>query len=155
MLTIVRVKDGVEVKLLGGHFSVQLTQDQQKWLAWEGKAKAMQLVLLYFEAYLRENQNVSLHLTDSLPVVMAWRKILTGRFSTSPRIAIFLSTLASFPIRVEHRSGAHMMITDHASQNPPPPCEGECQLCKFVQEDAVEGELAGQIYSIDGNEFFP
>ena len=48
-----------------------------------------------------------------------------------------------------------MMITDHASRNPPPPCEGECQLCKFVQEDAVEGELAGQIYSIDGNEFFP
>ena len=149
MLTIVREKDGVEVKLLGGHFSVQLTEDQKRWLACEGEAKSMQLVLMYFEAYLRENKHVTLHLTDSLPVVMAWKKILTGRFSSSPRIATFLSTLASFPIRVEHRSGAHMMITDHASRNPPPPCEGNCQLCKFIAEDAVEGDLAGQIYSID------
>ena len=47
-----------------------------------------------------------------------------------------LTTLSSLPVRVEHRPGSHMMLSDHSSRHPPDPCKSLCDVCKFNTEQA-------------------
>ena len=81
-----------------------------------------------------------MHLTDSLPVIMAWKRMLVGKFSTSPRISTLLSTLASLPVRLQHSPGSNLMLSesmsDHASRNPPGPCVDKCEICTFNRSEA-------------------
>ena len=149
MLTIIRKnKDGSESKFLGGFFSVKLSDGRSLWFPCDGEALATKLVLEFFAHYIRENVNETLHLTDSMPVVQAWKKLTTGRFSTSPKITTFLSTLATLPVRVEHRPGSHMLLADHASRHPPEPCKGECDTCKYVNDQVSIGNNI-KIFKID------
>ena len=140
MMTIIR-KDssGNEVKLLGGHFSVKLNKGRSLWLPCDGEALACKLVLEHFQNEIRESKHEVIHYTDSMPVVMAARKLVTGRFSTSAKITAFLATIATLPVRIEHRPGSSMKLSDHASRNPPPICESDCQICKYVQDETDVG----------------
>ena len=155
MLTIIRKKpDGKEVKLLGGHYSAQIGSGRSSWLPCDGESFAVKKVLEHFRHFLIENENESTHLTDSMPVVMAWKRLTTGRFSTSPKISAFLSALASLPVRIEHRPGSHLLLSDHSSRHPPPPCEGKCDICKFVNEDARIGDQIS-IFSLTDDDRCP
>ena len=149
LLTIIRKIDGKEVKLLGGYFSVKLEKNKHVWLPCEGEALGVKLTLLHFENYIRENPETTIHYTDSMPVTQAWRRMTTGRFSTCPRISAFLSTLASFPVRVEHRPGSSMALVDHASRHPPPSCKGECAICKYVSEEQTIGDRIRHVVTDD------
>ena len=140
LLTIVRNINGKETKLLGGYFSAKLDKNKQVWLPCEGEALAVKLTLQHFENFIRECPETTTHYTDSMPVTQAYRKLTTGRFSTCPRISAFLTALSSFPVRVEHRPGSSMSLVDHASRNPPPTCEGKCEICKYVAEDQIVGD---------------
>ena len=148
LLTIIRKTEEGEKKLLGGHFSATLTKDQCNWLPCEGEAKAVQLVIQHFEHFIRENPNTTIHLCDNIPTVLAWKKLMTGQFSTSPRISTFLSTLSSFPIRLEHRPGSSLEITDHASRHASAPCGNKCEICKFICDEVRSGNNHEEMYPL-------
>ena len=48
--------------------------------------------------------------------------------------------MATLPVRLEHRPGSSLLLEDHASRNHPPPCQGPCQICKFVKDDVEVGD---------------
>ena len=136
LLTIIRTENGVEKRLLGGHYSAKIEGVRKNWFPCDGEAYGMQRVIQHFAHFIRDSVHDTVHLTDSMPVVMAHRRAITGRFSTSPKIATLLATLSSFPIRVEHRPGSDMSVSDHASRNPPKPCPPKCGICIFNSEAA-------------------
>ena len=136
MLTIVRKEGDKEIRLLGGHYSARIDGLRKNWYPCDGEAFAMKMVLEHFAHYIRDSKVDTLHLTDSLPVVMAHRRAMSGRFSSSPKIATLLTTLSSLPVRVEHRPGSHMVVSDHASRHPPDKCKALCDICKFNSEEA-------------------
>ena len=146
-MTIIREVNGEEVILLGGHFSATLTKDQCEWLSCEGEAKAAQLVAQHFEHFIRENPNTTTLLCDNMPTVRAWKKMQQGQFSSSPRISTFLSALSSMPIRMEHRPGSSLEITDHASRHASPPCGGHCAICKFIEQEVTQGNNCDKLTS--------
>ena len=143
-LMIVRKNGEEESRLNGGHFSVKLDKHKSSWLACEGEALGVKLTVLHFENYIRENPNTTIRYTDIMPVAQAWRMMTTGKFSSNHTISSFLSTLSSFPIRVEHRPGVSMTLPDHASRNPRD-CKGKCEICTFVSE---EQSLGNKIRSV-------
>ena len=96
----------------------------------------MKMVLEHYSHYIRDSREETVHLTDSLPVVMAHKRAVMGRFSTSPKIATLLTTMSSLPVRVEHRPGSHMALSDHASRHPPDKCLGKCNICVFINQEA-------------------
>ena len=136
MLTIVRNEDGKERRLLGGHYSSRVEGRCKSWYPCDGEAFAMKMVLEHYSHYIRDSREETVHLTDSLPVVMAHKRAIMGRFSTSPKIATLLTTMSSLPVRVEHRPGSHMVLSDHASRHPPDTCLGKCDICVFINQEA-------------------
>ena len=147
MLTIIRKEGDKELRLLGGHYSARIDGLRKNWYPCDGEAYAMKMVLEHFAHYIRDSKQDTLHLTDSLPVVMAHKRAMTGRFSSSPKIATLLTTLSSLPVRVEHRPGSHMLVSDHASRHPPDECKSLCDICKFnsVEADLVDNCAIFQI----------
>ena len=139
-LTIIRKVSGVDKHLPAGNFSAVLDKNKAAWLACVGEAYATKMTILHFEHFIRENPHVTVHYTDSMPVVQAWRRMTTGRMSSNPKIAAFLSTMSSVPIRIEHRPGSSLLLPDHASRHPPPPCKGQCAICQFVNEEQDIGD---------------
>ena len=152
MMMIVRKdKSGKEVKLLGGHFSAKVGKGRSAWMPCDGEALAVKLVLEHFQNQIRESQLECTHFTDSMPVVQAARRLITGRFSNSSKITAFLTTIATLPVRIEHRPGSSMKIADHASRNPPDPCKENCQICKFVEEESDIGDKLS-IFKLEDND---
>ena len=92
--------DGSVKKLLGGHFSCRVSAHQQNWYPCEGEALATKLVVNHFAGYLRENKNTTIHHTDNMPTVQAWKRSKKGAFSTSARISTFLSGLSALDIEL-------------------------------------------------------
>ena len=144
VLKIMRKEDNKEVELLGGHYSASLDKDQRRWLTCECEALAAKKVLQHFEPEIRNSDHETLHLCDNMPTVLAWRKLLIGKFSTNPRITTFLSALATHPVRLEHRPGSSLHLADHASRHPARCSDKQCSICDFVSEDTtVMGNLEG------------
>ena len=156
MMTIIRKVNGEEKKLLGGHFSAMMEKNKHQYLPCEGEAFAIKITVLHFQEFIKENPNTTVHHTDSMPCVQAWRRMTVGKFSSCPRISAFLTTMSSLPIRVEHRPGSSMQLADHASRHPPPPCGGKCEICQYVQEEQAVGDNIDAVMSIDeeGNVVF-
>ena len=139
MMIIRKLDSGEEVSLLGGHFSAKVGEGRSKWLPCDGEALGVKQVLEHFQHHIRESRHECIHYTDSMPVVQAHRRLITGRFSNSSKITAFLATMATLPVRLEHRPGSSLLNEDHASRHPPPPCEGPCQICKFINDDVEIG----------------
>ena len=147
-------ESGEEQQLFGGHFSAKVGEGKSRWLPCDGEALGVKQVLEHFQHHIRESRHESVHYTDSMPVVQAYRRLVTGRFSNSSKITAFLATMATLPVRIEHRPGSSMLLEDHASRNPPPPCDGPCQICKFVNDDSEMGDKLS-IFSLNGEDDCP
>ena len=88
----------------------------------------------HFSPYVRESDHCTQVLTDSRPCVQAWGKMRRGEFSTSARVATFMSSLSPYNVEVQHISGSLNLPSDFLSRNPPT-CESRCcQVCKFIDE---------------------
>ena len=137
---------------LGSYFSAKLKVHHQKWLPCEIEALSITASINHFSPLLRESRNVTQILTDSRPCVQSWNKMLRGEFSTSARVATFLSTLAQYNVELQHLKGSSNLPSDFQSRNPPMCVSGSCQICKFVSEISdsvvrrltVEDILAGR-----------
>ena len=110
--------DGSTQELIGGFFSVILDKHKQCWLPCEGEAAGIRLVLEHFQNQIRESEHTTIHYTDSQPCVLAWKRSRRGAFSSSSRIAAFLTGLSVLPVELRHKAGKDMFTSDYASRHP-------------------------------------
>ena len=83
-----------------------------------------------------------------MPCVLAWKRSLKGAFSSSARIATFLTGLSSLLVELHHKPGAQMYTSDYASRHPTLCTSNTCQICKFVQDWEETGDLASTIRGV-------
>ena len=129
-------------------FNAVLSKHKRSWLPCEGEAAGIRLVIDHFRHHIRESKNVTVHYTDSMACVLAWKRSLKGAFSASARIATFLTGLSSLPIELHHKPGKLMYTTDYASRHPPQCQSKQCQICKFVEDWEEMGDLATNIRNV-------
>ena len=139
-----------EVKILnGGYYSSILNKHKKSWLPCEGEAAGIRFVLEHFQHQIRESNKVTVHHTDSQPCVMAWKRSKRGAFSSSARIAAFLTGLSSLPIELQYTPGKEMKTSDYISRHPTPCTNpGRCQICSFTGEWEQIGDNASAIRSV-------
>ena len=115
---------------LGGFFSAKLKTHHSRWLPCEVEALSVSASIQHFAPYIRESEHRTQILTDSKPCVQAWQKMTRGEFSTSARIATFLSHLSQYDIELHCISGQMNLPSDFHSRNPQP-CDSpsSCQIC--------------------------
>ena len=105
-------------------------------------------VLNHFKNHIRESYNITIHFTDSQPCVLAWRRSRQGAFSSSSRIAAFLTGLSELPIELRHKAGKTMYTSDYASRHPSRCTSDRCQICNFAKEWQDIGDNSADIRSI-------
>lgn len=120
--------------LLGGFFSAKLKSHQSRWLPCEIEALSIAASIQHFAPFIRESENRTQILTDSKPCVQAYQKMIRGEFSTSARVATFLSTLAELNVELHHISGDMNLPSDYHSRNPQACSSKSCQICKFIDD---------------------
>ena len=140
-------QDGSITELIGGFFSVILDRHKQNWLPCEGEAAGIRLVLEHFQSQIRESDNPTIHFTDSQPCVLAWKRSKRGAFSSSSRIAAFLTGLSVLPVELRYKPGKDMFTSDYASRHPKKCEKDRCQICRFAQELQDIGDNALNIRS--------
>ena len=134
-MEIYRTKeDGTNEVLHGGFFSAKVSRWQSRWLPCEGEALAARMVLQHFKPQLRNSDTTIIHHTDSLPTCHAWQKSKTGAFSTSARIAAFLTEISTLDIEFVHNPGRKMEYSDYASRNAATCKLDSCQICSYLQD---------------------
>ena len=147
-LIIIRKIGDKEVKLNGGFYSARLNKFQSKWLPCEGEGLACKLVLEHFSHYIRENNNQVVHFTDSLPCVQAFKRARLGAFSSSARIATFLTAISSLNVEILHKAGKDIELVDYISRHPSKCSEPKCQICRFVNEQVEIGDNVAKLNAI-------
>ena len=149
-MVINRVVDGVLRELHGGYFSVILDRFKEHWIPCEAEAAGIRLVLQHFAPYIRESKHNTIHFTDNLPAVQAWRRCLQGQFSSSSRISTFLTNLSALSVELVYKPGKQLHSADYTSRHPQPcPSSSKCQICSFAQKLQAVGDGATQLRSIE------
>ena len=140
-LEIVRqFQDGSSKVLHGGFFSACLNATQRKWLPCEAECLGVKLVLEHFASKLRESKHQVTHYCDNMPTVLAYQRLKQGKFSASPRIAAFLTSVNTFNVNIVHKAGRDITLTDYISRNPPICSTKRCQVCAYVDEQVQIGD---------------
>ena len=140
-----KLPDGTISRLHAGHFSTVLDKFKQKWWPCEGEAAAIRLTLEHFAPWIRESKNSVTHYTDNRSCVQAYRRSLKGAYSTSSRIAAFLTGLSALSLELVYRPGKDMLNEDYTSRHPRPCLSDLCQLCKFGKELQDVGDNCANI----------
>ena len=148
-MEIHRKIEGEVVRLHGGYFSVVLDKYKQNWVPCEAEACGVRLVLEHFSPYIRESENVTIHHTDNLPTVQAWKRCQQGYFSSSSRISTFLSNLSELPVELVYKPGPQMHTADFFSRNPVK-CEAseKCQVCLFAKDWQEKGDNSSAVRAV-------
>ena len=119
---------------LAGFFSAKLRDSQSRWLPCQIEALAIAVSTKHFSPYLIQSHHRACVLTDSKPCVQAYEKLCRGKFSTSPRVSTFLSTVSRYQASVRYVSGFAILPADFASRNAPPCEDDACQVCAFTKQ---------------------
>ena len=147
-LIILRKNGTSTEELIGGFYSAVLAKRKSAWLPCEGEACGIRLVLEHFQHHIRESNSVTIHFTDSQPCVMAWKRSQRGAFSSSSRIASFLTGLSALPVELRYKPGKTLHTSDYASRHPPKCSSPRCQICSFVREWEHIGDNAADIRQV-------
>ena len=137
---------------VAGYFSSKVSKFQIPWLPCETEALGINLAITAFANVIRESKHVTKFLTDSKPCVQAFEKLSKGGFSLSPRVSSFLMNLNAHNISIEHIKGSSIKMTDFASRNPVSCPDQNCQVCKFVSDQAELAVTAISIQDIESGE---
>ena len=132
---------------VGGFFSAKLKSNQIDWLPCEREALAIGAAVKHFQPLIIQSEHQTTVLTDSKPCVQAFAKTQKGEFSTSPRVATFLSICHRFQVAVQHIAGAQNLLSDHQSRNPAQCEDSSCQICRFIEE--IEESVVRTISAVD------
>ena len=117
--------------LLAEFFNVKLKANQSKWLPCEKEALCISSAIAHFAPFIIQSHHTVNILTDSKPCVQAYQKLLRGEFSSSARVATFLSNASRYRVKISHIRGVSNIPTDYASRNPIECVDSSCQICKF------------------------
>ena len=120
--------------LVGGYFNAKMKLHQVKWLPCEVEALCIGAAVSHFSPFLIQSNLRPVVYTDSMPCVKAFSKMSRGEFSSSARVATFLSNLSHFQAELRHISGHNNGFTDYSSRNPAECSNDSCQICGFVRE---------------------
>ena len=129
--------------LLAGFFNSKLRPHQINWLPCEYEALCIGASAKYFGQNIINSNHQTVILTDSMPCIQAYEKLCRGQFSSSSRVATFLSTVSRYHVKLAHIKGSHNIVSDYSSRNPIE-CENlKCQICHFINEmeDSVVREV--------------
>ena len=132
---------------LAGFFSAKLRGRQVTWLPCEIEALSI-AAAKHFSPYIIQSKTPACILTDSKPCVQSFEKLCPGEFSSSPRVATFLSTVSRYQASVHHVAGAAMLPSDFASRNAPKCDNPTCQVCSFIQRTEDSVVLRASVQSI-------
>ena len=118
--------------LLAGFFSAKIRKNQSTWLPCEIEALAIAAAIKHFSPYIIQSNHTTCILTDSKPCVQAYEKLSRGEFSSSPRVATFLSTASRYQTSIRHVSGSSILPSDFSSRNAADCNNPQCQICSFI-----------------------
>ena len=104
---------------LAGFFSAKPRGRQVTWLPCKIEALSIAAVTNHFSPYIFQSKTAACILTDSKPCVQPFEKLCRDEFSSSPRVATFLSIVTRYQASVRHVSGAAILPSDFASRNAP------------------------------------
>ena len=125
-------KEKPEEKLLGGHFSQRLGPRKNRIIPCEGEALACRCLINHYRNYLRENKSTATVFTDNLPVCQAWKKMKTGVWSKSSKVATLLTNMSIYNLEFVHLPGIKQQYRDYNSRNPPKCDVPKCQICQYA-----------------------
>ena len=137
---------------LAGFFSAKLRKLQSDWIPCEVEALSIAAAVKHFAPYIVQSYNKACVLTDSKPCVQAFEKLCRGEYSSSMRVATFLSTVSRFQVSVRHLAGKANLPSDFASRNASECSEPRCQVCLFViqaEESVVRNVSVSELLSGD------
>ena len=104
---------------LAGFFSAKLQKRQQDWIPCEIEALSIAAAVKHFSPYVIQSKLQACFLTDSRPCVQAFEKLCRSEFSTSARLATFLSVVSIFQVSVRHLLGSVNLPSDFVPATPP------------------------------------
>lgn len=73
-------------------------------------------------------------LTDSQPCFQAVKKLCRGKFSASPRVTFFLTTVSRYQVSLQHLTGRANLPLDFASRNGPECHKPHNRNCSFIHK---------------------
>lgn len=130
-------RDTSTTKLLAGFFNARLRKAYEAWLPCELEALCITAAIRYFAPYLIQSKHQPIVLTDSKACVQAIGRLERGKFSTSPRVTTYLSTVARYQVIVQYLPGSQNTISYFGSRNPTPCTQNKCQICSFITNTAL------------------
>ena len=119
--------------LLAGFFSAKLRGSPISCLPCEVEALSIAVATSHLSPYIVQCSKKACILTDSKPCVQAFEKLCRGEFSTSPRVATFLTTISHYQGSVRHVSGSAILPSDFANHNASACEDDACRVCSFVK----------------------
>ena len=118
---------------VAGFFNAKLRKHQESWLPCELEALCIGSAVKHFGPDIINSHNPVIVYTDSKPCVQSYEKLCRGEFSTSARVATFLSIISRYPVKLLHIKGSNNVFADFASRNPLNCNNSMCQVCKFIE----------------------
>ena len=124
------IRDGVPC--LAEFYNSKLPDFQARWLPCEVEALAIAVSLYHFAPYLIQSKHKPQVVTDSKSCVDAAGMLHQGKFSTSPRLSAYLSSVGRFQAIIKHQAGTMNLPADYLSRHPLLCDHPDCTICKFV-----------------------
>ena len=119
---------------LASFFSAKLKENHIKWLPCEIECLAIATSINHFRPFILNSYHQTSVLTDSKPVVQAFKKILSGKYSTSARMQAFLLAATQNNVSISHIKGVNNPLADFGSRNSIVCNHANCSVCKFIQD---------------------
>ena len=127
-------RDGKLLKVR--NFGARL-KTKKRWPPCEGEAWIIRVGVENHSPWIWDSGEKCEIATDNMPCVLSYRRLIRGDFSSSVRIAYYLSAIAQVPCYVVHKPGLNHP-GDFDSRNPVP-CDlpaGKCHVCNFAFQES-------------------
>ena len=122
-------------------YSTVLSGSLENWFPCELEGFSIGTSGKKFKHFITRSNQETVFLSDSSACILAWKKMKSGKMSSSSRLCLFLSSVSTLPIRLEHSSGklGQIIGSDTISRNASGCTNPEaCQMCKFLNEKINE-----------------
>lgn len=110
---------------------------KKRWPPCEGEAWIIRVGIENHSPWIWDSGEKCEIATDNMPCVLTYRRLIRGDFSSSVRVAYYLSAIAQVPCYVVHKPGLNHP-GDYDSRNPVA-CDlpaGKCQVCNFAFQES-------------------
>ena len=127
-------RDGKLLKVR--NFGARL-KTKKRWPPCEGEAWIIRVGIENHSPWIWDSGEKCEVATDNMPCVLTYRRLIRGDFSSSVRVAYYLSAIAQVPCYVVHKPGLNHP-GDFDSRNPVP-CDlpaGKCHVCSFAFQES-------------------